>query len=135
MKDRYLAILDALDRLDGEASTPEIRKETGIDNQDINNALRTLCPEYVVHQGYLYSGDLGGRFGGNPKILRLTDAGAKMAVEYDSPVSSDRFHELNDDVAANREYIQRVESQIEDLRRQTTRLKKLVVALDEDRSF
>lgn len=128
MNDKWLAILDALKRLGGEAPLSEVRAEAGVNIKDINNSLRTLEPEYISTVGYLDRWEWDG--GGHPpKILRLTETGAAKAEEYETEFEVNRVHELEDIVNDLAGRVRRCERQMEEYRKENRRLKKIVLAL------
>lgn len=130
MNEKWLAILDALDRLGGEAPLSEVRAEAGVSIKDINNSLRTLKPQYIRTVGYLDRWEWDG--GGHPpKILRLTEAGAAKAEEYEAEFEADRVHELEGIVSDLAGRVRRCERQLEEYRKENRRLKKIVLALED----
>ena len=78
MHPKHERILGGLQLLDGSASIDELRRATGVSNRDINNALRTIEPEFVEVDG---TKPRRGDKRDAPKVLRLTDAGHEVAVE------------------------------------------------------
>ena len=130
MNDKWLAILDALDRLGGEAPLSEVRSEAGVTIKDINNSLRTLEPEYIRTVGYLDRWEWDG--GGHPpKILRLTESGSAKSEEYEIEFEADRVHELEEIVNDLAGRVRRCERRMEEYREENQRLKKMVLTLED----
>ena len=64
--------------MDGTVRIDRLSRATGIDNRTINNALRTLEPEFVQIVGH--ESRVGDRRE-DPKVLQLTDAGEEIGRE------------------------------------------------------
>ncbi|NIB98045.1 hypothetical protein [Halobacterium sp. R2-5] len=85
MYDKHRRILAGIERLsaaqDDEKAGVRIdhlSRATGFSNKTINNALRTLSPEYVEVVGRAHRvGDKRP----NPKVLSLTEAGKEIGIE------------------------------------------------------
>ena len=131
MNDKWLAFLDALDRLGGKAPLSEVRAEAGVTIKDINNSLRTLAPEYIETVGYLEQREWYGG-GQPPKILRLTEAGAAKAQDSETEIEADRIHELEGIVNDLAERVRRGERRVQEVREHNKRLEKMILYLDDE---
>jgi predicted transcriptional regulator len=78
MKQQYRRILAGIELMDGTIRIDRLSRATGIDNRTINNALRTLEPEFVTIVGH--ESRVGDRRE-DPKVLQLTDSGAEIGKE------------------------------------------------------
>jgi hypothetical protein len=123
MNDKHARICAGLDGLDGLAGIDDVARATGISNRDINNAIRTIAPEYVRIVGTKRRADRRD----NPKLLALTRAGQAVADDYSGPLDAEaRLHELLDELEALRARVERLEDADERIANRQRRLARAV---------
>lgn len=87
MHPKHERLLGGLQLLGGTARIDELSRATGLSNRDINNALRTIAPEFVKVIG---RESRRGDARDDPKVLQLTDEGEEVGKEASVTLYDDR---------------------------------------------
>lgn len=125
MHSKHERILGGLQLLNGSASIDELARATGISNRDINNALRTIEPEFVTITG---TKPRRGDRRDDPKILRLTDKGHEIAKEARVKLYEDRpTVALHDAMGRLRARVTAIEDAHAALEKENRKLKRIIL--------
>lgn len=125
MYPKHERILGALQLLDGSASIDELARASGISNRDINNALRTLEPEFVTITG---TKPRRGDRRNDPKVLKLTEEGQKVANEVGVKLYEDKpTVALHEEMIRLQTRVAAIERSNAEMEKENRRLKRIIV--------
>ena len=125
MHPKHKRILGGIQLLDGSAGIDEIRRATGISNRDINNALRTIEPQFVEVVG---TKPRRGDRRDEPKVLRLTEEGHEVASEASVKLFEDRpTVALHEEMDSLRTRVTAIEEANAALEKENRKLKRIIL--------
>lgn len=132
MKERYKRILSGMEVIEDDAGRvriDDLSDATGIANQDINNSLRVLVPDYIRVVGQASKSPMDGG-GDPPKVLRLTPDGRDIGEEYTVDLEEDELASLWSAIDRLQERVAEVEKANARLTKKNRKLRQFI--LDEE---
>lgn len=124
MNQQHKRILAGIELMDGRVRIDQLSRASGISNRTINNALRTLEPEFVEIVGH--ESRVGDRRQ-DPKVLELTESGEEIGREAGVELNDSdplwALHQKLDDLTIR---VQNVEEANAELEKENRNLKRLL---------
>jgi hypothetical protein len=132
MKEKHQAMLSAIAEVeeeypDGAVPVSVISDVSGYASAELNNAFRTLVPEFVEHVGYMPE-SVWDKSGHPPKLMSLTESGRNEASQFPSHRHpTGRIKQLEQEVQELRREVHRLQNQIQSAQSQNRQLKRFIL--------